>query len=119
MHQQELHNLMKVLMELRNWQTEGPAGGGHHTFRTAPMVCLTMPLVPRSWKTVLQSFHLWGCYISQMILRVLHVRKTVLTEPRNSTQEQQEHRKKKLREQRNSKKEPHYILLFHYLERHN
>lgn len=69
------------------------------------MVCLTVLVVPHSRKTVLQSFHLWDCYICQMILRELHMRKTVLMEPRNSMQEQQEHRKKKLREQSNSKKE--------------
>jgi hypothetical protein len=115
----EIRSLMKVLRELRNWLTEGPAVGGHHTFRTAPMVCLTMLVVPHSWKMVLQSFHLWDCYMSQMILRVIHKRKTVLMETRNSMQEQQEHRKKKLREQRNSKKELHHCLLFHYLELHN
>jgi hypothetical protein len=58
------------------------------------MVCLTMLLVPHSWKTVLMEL-------------------------RNSMQEQQEHRKKKLREQRNSEKELHHCLVFHYLELHN
>jgi hypothetical protein len=80
------------------------------------MVCVTVLMVPHGWKTVLRSFHLWDCYISQ---RELHMRKKVLMEPRNLMQEQQEHRKKKLREQRNSKKELHHLLLFHYLELHN
>jgi hypothetical protein len=58
------------------------------------MVCVTMALVPHSWKTVLMEHH-------------------------NSMQEQQEHRKKKLRELSNSKKELRRCLLFHDLELHN
>jgi hypothetical protein len=90
----EIHSWRKVLRVLRNWSTDGKAVGEHHTFRTAPMACLTILLVPHSWKTVLMELH-------------------------NSMQEQQEHRKKILREQRNSKKELQHCLLFHDLELHS